>query len=52
MVYDDAARTSSGLSSLVSQPNEGFQADGLQIVEQIREYKDARYVLTFNSKFL
>ena len=45
MVYDGAACTYFGLLSLISQPIEGFQADGLQIVEQIREYKDARYVL-------
>lgn len=43
MVYDDKISTFPDLPPLISRLSERFQADALPIVEQVRDYKDARY---------
>lgn len=52
MDYDNKTGMFSGLLLFLSYLDEGFQADALPIVEQIRDYKDARYVLRFACKNL
>ena len=47
VVYHDTACAFLLLLSLRSHLDEAVQADALPIVEQLRDYKDPRYVLAF-----